>query len=131
LAGLGILLVLALVHGAFQSYRVTAYKAKAVAAQQRATELTGALGAANALVDRLNGANEKLIKAADLQKQMLRDAAARLEKTSRELAKWKAGITVKEDRDHALPDCKKLLAADLGVCPGHVDGMRARAHRLP
>lgn len=126
------LLFLALAaHGAYQSHRASTFKTRAAAAQQRAIELSGALGAANATVDRLNAGNKKLIEVAELQKQMLQRAGDRLDRTARELAKWKTGITVKEDRDRANPTCQKLLAADLSVCPGHLDGLRARASRIP
>jgi hypothetical protein len=125
------LLALSLAHGAYQSHRASLFKLRADAAQQRAIELSGALGAANATVDRLNAGNRKLIEVATLQREMLDEAAARLDQQGKELQKWKDGILAKEDHDRALPDCQNLLAADLRTCPGHLDGMRARANRLP
>lgn len=128
----GVLLALSTAHGLYQSHRAKVYSLQVVAAKQRATELQGALAAANYTVDRLNAGNKKLIEVATLQKQMLRESVAQLDRTTKELQKWKTGVQVKEDRDNALPNCQKVLAIDLGgVCPGHADGMRDRSNRLP
>lgn len=124
------LLALSLAHGAYQSHRASLFKLRADTAQQRAIELSGALGAANATVDRLNAGNRKLIEVATLQREMLDEAAARLDQQGKELQKWKDGILAKEDHDRALPDCQKLLQTDLGACPNFVAGMRARAGGL-
>lgn len=113
-----------------QTLRLSWAKTDLIAERSAATQLAAGLTSANLTIDQLAAANDQLQQLAAAQRGAVTRAVKSLAETERKLQESRTKLRAREDADRAIPECEALLRTDLGVCPGHVDGMRRRASGL-
>lgn len=109
--------------------RAGKFKLAAETAQKENAGLLEAIKSKDDVLDRYEVEAKAAQKLASDQKAALDRAAENAGDLALELAKTRHELDLKEEADHAIPECQKLLDTDLAVCPNISHSLLDRASR--
>lgn len=110
-----------------QTLRVSQFKAKYTLAQSNLKAAVDINAGNQGAIDLLETSLEAWKLGAETSAREQAGLAAELQQQASQLSHASAQLAIKESSDHALPNCQKLEALDLGVCPAHVAVIRLRS----
>jgi len=125
---LGVALLLALVLAHSQYQRAERYKGEAKAAQAQAQTLLETVASKDVVISQFEEAAAAATAIANAQKKTLDAAVKNVRELKKHLSETRLALQLREEADHAIPECQKLLNMDWNLCPGHAASMWERAN---